>query len=250
MVFPCCAAHLGWALLLSRPRVHPDPWRVGDSCAGSPLACVCPRKGEALPGYWVVLLSRAVVNDPAERAAVLPIADCVAVAFGTHQSLGARKPTVSRLCSRGPRLRAPTHRPRASLPPGARLATGLPGSTLAGRVSHPLDDFSEFHELPHVFIPFRPALPGRTVSKFVGGTRRAQAAGRGPQTLTHRESPTQAAARWSLPPTLPLTGTLADLGLAPNFPTSRSAIARRTFGIQCDRHRRWRFRLPRAVRLW
>jgi hypothetical protein len=36
----------------------------------------------------------------------------------------------------------------------ARLATGLPGSALAGRVSHPLDDFSEFHELPHVFIPF------------------------------------------------------------------------------------------------
>jgi len=26
----------------------------------------------------------------------------------------------------------------------ARLATGLPGSALAGRVSHPLDDFSEF----------------------------------------------------------------------------------------------------------
>jgi hypothetical protein len=26
-----------------------------------------------------------------------------------------------------------------------------------------LDDFSEFHESPHVFIPFRPALPGRTV---------------------------------------------------------------------------------------
>ena len=192
MVFPCCAAHLGWALLLSRPRVHPDPWRVGDSCAGSPLACVCPRKGEALPGYWVVLLSRALVSDPAERAAILPFADCDAAAFGTHDSLGARKPTVSRLYSHGPHLCVPTHRRETSLPPGARLATGLPGSTLAGRVSHPLDDFSEFHELPHVFIPFRPALPGRTVSVFVWGARQAESVERGrersgcrgPRTLT------------------------------------------------------------------
>jgi hypothetical protein len=73
------------------------------------------------------------------------------------------KSEVSRLYSHGPRLRVPTHHPVTSLPPEARLATGLPGSALAGRVSHPLDDFSEFHELPHVFIPFRPALPGRTV---------------------------------------------------------------------------------------
>jgi hypothetical protein len=33
--------------------------------------------------------------------------------------------------------------------PGARLATGLPGWALAGRDSHPLDDFSEFRESPH-----------------------------------------------------------------------------------------------------
>jgi len=36
----------------------------------------------------------------------------------------------------------------------ARLTTGLPGSALAGRVSHPLDDFSEFRRLPHI-VSFR-----------------------------------------------------------------------------------------------
>jgi hypothetical protein len=54
------------------------------------FACVCPRKGEALPGYWVVLLSRAVVRDPAERAAVLPTAVGVAAAFRNHEPFGAR----------------------------------------------------------------------------------------------------------------------------------------------------------------
>jgi hypothetical protein len=33
--------------------------------------------------------------------------------------------------------------------PEARLATGLPGWALAGRVSHPLDDYSKFRESPH-----------------------------------------------------------------------------------------------------
>ncbi|HEY5282923.1 MAG TPA: hypothetical protein VIM14_09050 [Polyangia bacterium] len=50
----------------------------------------------------------------------------------------------------------------------ASLATGPPGLALAGRVSHPLDDFSEFLGLPHVSLPFRPALPGRTVAVVVG----------------------------------------------------------------------------------
>ena len=87
--------------------------------------------------------------------------------------------------------------------PEARLATGLPGSALARRVSHPLDGFSEFHELPHVFIPFRPALPGRTVSEFVWGTREARDAIRARSRT--RAPPTTTAPR--APNTLPLTGT-------------------------------------------
>ena len=206
VVFPCCAAHLGLGTFLLRPRVHPDPWRVGDSCSGSPLACVCTRKGEALPGYWAVLLSRAVVSDLAERAAVLPITDGDAATFRTTESLGARKPYVSKLYSHGPRLCIPTHRPMASLPFGARLATGPPGLALAGRVSHPLDDFSEFHELPHVFIPFRPALPGRTGRGRVSARRVSRlacacaCASRGPRSA--RPRPTLSC---RLPPTNSLT---------------------------------------------
>ena len=89
----------------------------------------------------------------------------------------------------------------------ASLATGPPGLALAGRVSHPLDDFSEFHELPHVFIPFRPALPGRAGSVFgarvavgVGGSRErcAASAFRLPPTnsLTLTLTPTRAASLW------------------------------------------------------
>ncbi len=43
----------------------------------------------------------------------------------------------------------------------ARLATGLPGSALAGRVSHPLDDTSDFKAASTTSYPNRPALPGR-----------------------------------------------------------------------------------------
>ena len=40
------------------------------------------------------------------------------------------------------------------------------GSPLAGRVSHPLDDKTRFHEVIAYSIPPRPALPGRTTSSF------------------------------------------------------------------------------------
>ena len=56
-----------------------------------PVRLCLPRKGEALPGYWAVLLSRAVVSDPAERATVLPIADGIATAFRKLDSLGTRE---------------------------------------------------------------------------------------------------------------------------------------------------------------
>ena len=56
-----------------------------------PVGLCLPRKGEALPGHWAVLLSRAVVYVPAERVAVLPFTDGLAAAFRTHEPLGARK---------------------------------------------------------------------------------------------------------------------------------------------------------------
>jgi neurotransmitter:Na+ symporter, NSS family len=44
----------------------------------------------------------------------------------------------------------------------ARLTTDLPGSALVGRVSHPLDDSSNFLKVFASFLPIGPALPGRT----------------------------------------------------------------------------------------
>ena len=42
------------------------------------------------------------------------------------------------------------------------------GSPLAGRVSHPLDDKTRFHEVITYSTPPRPALPGRTTSGLSG----------------------------------------------------------------------------------
>ena len=42
------------------------------------------------------------------------------------------------------------------------------GSPLAGRVSHPLDDKTRFHEVIAYSTPPRPALPGRTTSGLSG----------------------------------------------------------------------------------
>ena len=43
----------------------------------------------------------------------------------------------------------------------ARLVTGPPGSALAGRDSHPLDDSSDFHRDSPSLLPVRPEFPDR-----------------------------------------------------------------------------------------
>jgi hypothetical protein len=43
----------------------------------------------------------------------------------------------------------------------ARLVTGLPGSALAGRDSHPLDDSSDFQKVSPSLLPVGPGLPDR-----------------------------------------------------------------------------------------
>jgi hypothetical protein len=45
---------------------------------------------------------------------------------------------------------------------GARLTTDLPGWALVGRVSHPLDDSSNFLKVITYFLSTGPALLGRT----------------------------------------------------------------------------------------
>jgi hypothetical protein len=43
----------------------------------------------------------------------------------------------------------------------ARLVTGLPGSALTGRDSHPLDDYSDFQKVSPSLLPVRPGFPDR-----------------------------------------------------------------------------------------
>ena len=86
---------------------------------------------------------RAAILNPAPRAAVSPTPDVDAAAFKIPGPLGSGNIAYFVANSRGPHARVPTHRrlPHGS---GARLATGLPGSALTGRDSHPLDDKQDF----------------------------------------------------------------------------------------------------------
>ena len=118
---------------------------------GSPSDRNLPRKDKDLPGYWAVLFVRAVVQHPAgyEPSSPLLLFEKIhgeaAIAFAQDRTLGIRDgysfrghdPTAHTLAC----LRF------AGTVTGAvaRLATGSGGLTLAGRVSHPLDDESKFH---------------------------------------------------------------------------------------------------------
>jgi len=153
---PRCAAHLRLGASSEPAAGAPSTYGASEILVRLPVGLDYPRKGETLPGHWVVLLGRAAVSDPAERALTSPM-PVVALLPSGHLIPWAFGKTVSRLYSRGPHPRVPTHHPGNIAAPEARLATGLPGWALAGQVSHLLDDGSEFHELPHGFNPFRPA---------------------------------------------------------------------------------------------
>jgi hypothetical protein len=88
-----------------------------------------------------------------------------AVAFWVAKPLGIRELTFSGLTSHGPHLRLPTHRRRGY--PLRRKAGYRPaGLALIGRVSHPLDDFSEFRDFllsdqPFLVAPANCRTPSR-----------------------------------------------------------------------------------------
>lgn len=98
---------------------------------GSPSAGSLPRRNEGLPGAWVILFVRAVVNRLRRvRTAPRPSRGAVAVAFKLSETLGTRN-----LCQF--RSYLPTAHALAYLRiagpvtgPGARLATGPGGLTL------------------------------------------------------------------------------------------------------------------------
>ena len=137
---------------------------------GSPSAGSLPRRNEGIPGAWAILFVRAVVVDPAGCNRPSPALGAVTVVFRRSKALDTRKdlpiswlhyprPTRSRTYASPNPLPSPA---QGSLPARA-------GSPLAGRVSHPLDDKTRFHEVIAYSTPPRPALPGRTKSMIERG---------------------------------------------------------------------------------
>ena len=111
------------------------------------------RRGEGLPGYWAVLFVRAVMQHPAGHDLSLPlpllerINGKAVIAFGKKRTLGVRKVIVFEATYSRPTCSCAYASP-ASLPrPSQGSLPARAGSPLAGRVSHPLDDKSKFHEV-------------------------------------------------------------------------------------------------------
>jgi len=113
---PRCAAHLRLGASSEPAAGAPSTYGASEILVRLPVGLDYPRKGETLPGHWVVLLGRAAVSDPAERATTSPMPVAALLPSG-HLIPWAFGKTVSRLYSRGPRPRAPTHHPGTSLPP-------------------------------------------------------------------------------------------------------------------------------------
>ena len=98
---------------------------------------------EGLPGRWVVLYVRAAIPNPVRRAHLLPSVEVGAAAFELYDTLGSGDSRFTRLTHAAHTL---AHLRISGSVAGfaARLATGLPGSALTGRESHPLDDKQDF----------------------------------------------------------------------------------------------------------
>ena len=148
------------------------PARAGSACArgraarrsavtGSPWLRSSVEEEKGLPGFWVVLFVRAVVEDPAGCGPLLALVGGAAAAFRQSNALGTRKvigfvaawPTAPSLACL--RIAAPV----AGC--AARLATGPGGLTPDRAGFAPAGRRTGFHEVIASFVPPRPALPGR-----------------------------------------------------------------------------------------
>ena len=118
---------------------------------------------------------RAMVKYPAGCAVSSPFLlfffGHSTVAFRLPDALGIRDSLAFRGCF--PTAHTLAHlrfaQPVTAL--SARLATDLPGSALAGRVSHPLDDSSLFPKVIASFLSKRPASLGRTRHRHFRGPK-------------------------------------------------------------------------------
>jgi hypothetical protein len=129
-------------------RAFANVRRVGGLRSGSSAAPEWSWTNRGLPGYWVVRRRRAMVVHPAGCVVPLPTNgddDCCLQGWQTlghpeARGFRGRISTAQRLVC----LRIG----RAVTTAAARLTTGLPGSALTGRDSHPLDDNTEFPTSP------------------------------------------------------------------------------------------------------
>src|SRR4029077_20373878 len=113
------------------------------------------RRSEGLPGYWAVLVVRAVVEHPAGYVprlahvtprSLLPSGNPAPWASGKMIGFGAAVPWPTRLHA----YASPALLPK----PSQGLLPARAGSPLAGRDLHPLDDEQSFMETSHPPIPF------------------------------------------------------------------------------------------------
>ena len=145
------------------PRVHPRPAARRRFLPGSPLRLCCPRKGEALPGHWVVLWIRAAVLDPAERVATSPSCRWRRCCLPDKRFLGRSGTAMFRGCAHAARVlvylriirehrcfRSKAHYRLAGLRPG--LTGFLPAGRLIGISESPHGSF--LSDQPRLVAPF------------------------------------------------------------------------------------------------
>lgn len=135
-------AYLGRALVLNRGSPAPAYAPSLGFSLGSPAACSA-RKSPGLPGFWVILLRRAVVTRPVGCARPSPWR-ARRFCFQSREPLEHPRSTpFSRLDFPRP-IRSPAYASSATLPRRRKTSSRLVGYSLAGRDSHPLDDERDF----------------------------------------------------------------------------------------------------------
>jgi len=147
MVIPCLRPTSVRTLVLHRRRLRPQTRRASGLGHRVPAIPDAPEEERGPPrSLGRPLRARHGRRLRGMRRPLAPAGNAAAV-FRIREPLDIPETTHFEAHFHGSYARAPTHR-RAGWPyHGARLTTDLPGSALVGRVSHPLDDFSEFHEV-------------------------------------------------------------------------------------------------------
>ena len=102
------------------------------------------RRWQDLPSYRAVLFARAMVEHPAECIVSLSANGNNAAAFRRPVAFGIRDRLSFRGCIPMAHTLAYLRFAHAVTDTGARLTSDLPDLALVGRVSHPLDDSSNF----------------------------------------------------------------------------------------------------------